>query len=405
MTNPHAVLALMVDFSKAFNRQNHHTLITILSDMNMPKWLLEIVMSFLSERELIVRHKGLKSAKKSLPGGSPQGTRLGMFLFLVLINFAGFPAQDISVNIGEEITKPKTKRKPMMKTHLKYIDDLSFGAAINLKENLIVNPDPDLPLPLSFHERTRHLLPYENNVIQHEFDKLKTFANDRQMVINEDKTQAILFNTGRTHDFLPQIETESGEMLEVVEEVKLLGIVVRSDLKWHSNTKQLCKKGYDRLWMLRNLKKLGAAKSDLTDVYYKQCRSVLELAVPAWAPGLTQTEANQLERIQKTACAIILGPKYVSYKSALKILDMQTLESRRQTICLSFGKKALKSDKFQNWFSVENDSGPVIKTRNFKPKPKLKPVKTRTKRYANSPIPYLTNLLNHHFEKQDGSQQ
>ena len=88
----------------------------------------------------------------------------------MLINFAGFPAQDISVNIGEEITKPKTKRKPMMKTHLKYIDDLSFGAAINLKENLIVNPDPDLPLPLSFHERTRHLLPYENNVIQHEFD-------------------------------------------------------------------------------------------------------------------------------------------------------------------------------------------------------------------------------------------
>ena len=72
MTNPNAVLALMVDFSKAFNRQDHNILITILSDMGCPRWLLEIVMSFLSERELVVKHKGLNSTKKNLPGGSPQ---------------------------------------------------------------------------------------------------------------------------------------------------------------------------------------------------------------------------------------------------------------------------------------------------------------------------------------------
>ena len=62
MTNPHAVMALLVDYSKAFNRSNHHTLITILSDMGVPKWLLEIVMSFLKERELIVRYKGKESS-------------------------------------------------------------------------------------------------------------------------------------------------------------------------------------------------------------------------------------------------------------------------------------------------------------------------------------------------------
>ena len=55
MQNPNAVLALMVDFKKAFNRQDHNTLITILSDMGCPKWLLEIVIAFLSERELIVK--------------------------------------------------------------------------------------------------------------------------------------------------------------------------------------------------------------------------------------------------------------------------------------------------------------------------------------------------------------
>ena len=47
---PHAVLAVMIDFSKAFKRINHNIVITILSEMGVPGWLLRIVMGFLSER-------------------------------------------------------------------------------------------------------------------------------------------------------------------------------------------------------------------------------------------------------------------------------------------------------------------------------------------------------------------
>ena len=50
------------------------------------------------------------------------------------------------------------------------------------------------------------------------------------------------------------------------------------------------------------MRRLGANRRDLIDVYYKQCRSVLELAAPAWTPGLTKSEINQLERVQKAAC-------------------------------------------------------------------------------------------------------
>ena len=175
---------------------------------------------------------------------------------------------------------------------------------------------------------------------------------------------------------------------------------ISSDLTWHSNTKQLCDKGYKRLWILRNLKRLGASKPDLIDVYYKQCRSILELAIPAWASGLTRTDVNQLERVQKTACAIILGGGYKSYKTALKGLKMDSLEIRREKICLEFGKKALKSNKFENWFSIDTEKEPAIKTRNQKPRPLLKPVTCRNKRYKKSPIPYLTDLLNSEFEKQ-----
>ena len=42
-----AVLACMVDFEKAFNRIDHNLLITKLSDMGVPGWLLRVVMGFL----------------------------------------------------------------------------------------------------------------------------------------------------------------------------------------------------------------------------------------------------------------------------------------------------------------------------------------------------------------------
>ena len=53
-----AIIACMVDFQKAFNRQNHSILITKLSDMGVPSWLLHIVIAFLKERKMKVRFKG-----------------------------------------------------------------------------------------------------------------------------------------------------------------------------------------------------------------------------------------------------------------------------------------------------------------------------------------------------------
>ena len=95
LKNPHATLAIMYDFSKAFNRQDHNILITILSDMGTPGWLLKILMAFLTDRKMILRYKGCTSDEETLPGGGPQGTKLGLYLFLILINFAGYKPNQI----------------------------------------------------------------------------------------------------------------------------------------------------------------------------------------------------------------------------------------------------------------------------------------------------------------------
>ena len=387
-------LAVMIDFSKAFNRINHNTIITILSDMGVPGWLLNIVIAFLTDRELILRYNGMSSKRKSLPGGGPQGTKLGLFLFLILINAAGYP--HLEKNLGLKLTRNVGKRAPLLKTHMKYVDDLSLAQAIDMKECLIPNPNPIKPQ--TYHDRTNHILPSSSYTLQDDLNQLVEYSEDHEMRINKKKCKVMLFNTAKKYDGLPTLTLPGmgQENLEVVEKFKLLGVIISSDLKWNENTKFICKKGYERLWMLRRLKKLGASKSELLDVYERQIRSVLELAVPAWQPGLTKQDSNQIERIQKTAFYIILGQAYESYDNALSIVEKDRLSLRRIKLCEKFAKKAQKNPKFENWFYPDDYIPHKIYTRanQNRKKRRFKPVPTRTERFENSPVPYMTKLLN-----------
>jgi hypothetical protein len=76
--------------------------------------------------------------------------------------------------------------------------------------------------------------------------------------------------------------------------MRLFGLILRADMKWTSNTDNMMKRANKRLWILRRLKNLGAEDEDLVDIYTKQIRSVLELAVPAWHGGITQAEKFDL---------------------------------------------------------------------------------------------------------------
>ena len=74
----------------------------------------------------------------------------------------------------------------------------------------------------------------------------------------------MLFNTSTEYDFQPEVKVDS-ELLEVVNKIKLLGVIVTDDLRWHENTSYITKKGYSRIWILRRLKSMGASKNMLLD--------------------------------------------------------------------------------------------------------------------------------------------
>ena len=380
---PTAVLACLVDFSKAFNRQDHNILITKLSDMGVPSWLLQLVIAFLSDRTMIVRYKGKSSQPKQLPGGGPQGTLLGLLLFIVLINDVGFLGQQ---NATGDIITCKRKMKEMNEIHLKFVDDLTMAEAIPLKEKLMDNPNR--PLPDNFHSRTGHALRPQDSKVYRQLEETKKYALDNGMKLNPKKTKLMLFNPARNYDFMPSFLINNEE-IDLVEETKLLGLVIRSDMSRCSNTEYMVKRCNSKLWILRRLRKLGATQEDLLDIYTKQVRSILEFAVPVWHSSITGEERLEIERIQKTAFHIILGEKYKSYTAALKTLRMDTLNSRRIKLCKKFATKSAKNSKFSKWFKV-NDKPSITRHKQ----PKYCQVYSRTVRFDKSPISYLTNILN-----------
>ena len=131
---------------------------------------------------------------------------------------------------------------------MKFVDDLTLAEAVNVKECVLPNPDPNPPRPLSYHDRTQHVLPTDQTPVQQELNRMVQYFTDNQMRINADKTKVALFNTARNYDFMPQLTIDGVNQLEVVEEFRLLGLMFKSNLSWQSNTDLMCQKGYAWLW-------------------------------------------------------------------------------------------------------------------------------------------------------------
>ena len=270
---------------------------------------------------------------------------------------------------------------------MKYIDDLTVAESIQMKNQLQKIAVEDRVQPDTFHERTGHVLQHEKSKVFLMIKRIEEYARQNKMKLNYKKTKLMLFNPGTARDFMPRFEFNNEE-IEVVEEYKLLGLIMRNDLSWSSNTNFMITRANKKLWCLKRLKRLGANTKDLLDVYCKQIRSILEFASPVWHPSLTSKDRGKVERVQKSALCIILGRNFKSYNRALKSLRTDSLFTRREKLCRKFALKSQKHPRFTKWFK------PQTKKTTRRKLPKFMEVYSRTKRFQKSSINFLTNILN-----------
>ena len=121
-----------------------------------------------------------------------------------------------------------------------------------------------------------------------------------------------------------------------------------------------------------------------------QVRSKLDQSAVVWHSGLTRRDNNDIERVQKAALRVILGEKYISYKNALDVMKMDSLEMRRQNLCLKFAKQCIKNEKLKNMFPKNQNKHRMDKRSGEK----FIVNKAFTERYRRSAIPNMQRLLN-----------
>ena len=102
----------MIDWSQAFDRQNHKLGIQSFIDNGVRESIIPIMISYFSNRKMKVKWKGTTSSVKSMNGGGAQGSVPGILEYLSQNNSCGdFLSQD---------------------ERYKFIDDLSILEIINL---------------------------------------------------------------------------------------------------------------------------------------------------------------------------------------------------------------------------------------------------------------------------------
>ena len=154
---------------------------------------------------MIVRFRGCSSLHNDLPGGMPQGTLLGVILYILYINPIAFPSE-ITLEISDIVheywktlnnfpsTTTSSASLPPSVQSVKFMDDATIQEAVNLTTSLIPSDTG-----------STKVLPKENALLQTQLNLLKQISDAREMTLNNEKTCLLIVNfsvnTNSNHKF------------------------------------------------------------------------------------------------------------------------------------------------------------------------------------------------------------
>ena len=277
-----AVRVVILDYTKAFDSIDHSTLFQKIRRLDIPCKIKCWVRDFLTDRYQRVKiFKDCYSEWGHVPLGVPQGTKLGPWLFLLMIN-------DL-----------KVRDSPIWK----FVDDITASETVP-KGNV--------------------------SHIQQDVKRIETWSNSNKLELNPVKCKEFIIDfKQRKQQFDPILI--NNQPIEVVHHAKILGLTVSDNLLWKNHVNEANKKVNKRFFFLIQLKRAKVPAKDLIQFYTTCIRLILDYGAPVYHYTLSQYLQESLERIQKRALSIIFPE--VSYQDGLQLSCLSSLSSRRQELC------------------------------------------------------------------------
>ena len=272
--------ACIMDFSKAFDKVNHHKLLLKLAEYGVSYQVTAWVEAFLTGRTQRVVVEGKQSDESCVSSGVPQGSVIGPALFLFYIN-------DMPLNTDSTV-------------RLFADDTIIYNSASSHK------------------------------TLQDDLCKLEEWEARTDMEFHPDKCQHILFsrkrnqivNNYRLHDTI----------IPKTDKVKYLGVTLDDKLTFKEHVQKTANKANAALGFVRRT--VTTSSSAVKCTAYKQLvRPTLEYAAGAW-DSVSKTSEAELEAVQRRAGRMVFNIKRTDRKTSttglLKDLKLPTLVERRK---------------------------------------------------------------------------
>ncbi|KAG7296239.1 hypothetical protein JYU34_021353 [Plutella xylostella] len=289
--------AVYTDFSKAFDKIDHHLLIKKLLGVGVHGDLLRWLRSYVLNRSQAVSLKGHTSQFLPISSGVPQGSHLGPLLFTLYIN-------DLDTIFDSSC-------------HLLYADDAKIFKIISTTSDCVE--------------------------LQYDLNKFVNYCEDNNMRLNVDKCYCITFT--RKQNTIDYTYNLHGDEIKRVYKIRDLGVILDSKLHFNLHVDNIINRAFKNLGLILRLGQPFKDPSTYIILYYAYVRSTLEFCSVVWNPQYT-VHIDRIEKIQNKFTKALdyrVGNFFLDYKTSAKRYNLVSLQNRRKLIDASFFFKILNN--------------------------------------------------------------
>ena len=303
LNKKHYVMSIFMDLSKAFDLINHSILKHKLEHYGFRGTFLDLIMSYVQNRQYFVSANGHKSSTKTVNIGVPQGSILGPLLFILYIN---------------------DMKNSSDKLHFSQFADDSTATYSSSNLNTC------------------------QTTLKTEFIKVLDWLNANKLIINLNKTNLMVF-TNKTRRADVSIDVNNHNIKEI-KECKFLGIMLDNKLNWHSHINYISNKISKSVAILRLLKYIFP-KNILKTLYLTLVYPYIIYCNIIWGSA-SKTALRPLILLQKKCLRVICKANYLDHTDPLfsetKLLKVKQIFKLN---CAKFIYKCYNSNLFPDFRS------------------------------------------------------